>query len=78
MSGKPTPAYDPRTFEGLTFHDAADKFRDGADTPRDYLERCLATIDEREPIVKAFAHLNREIVRDAADASDEPPLGGPV
>ncbi|MGI9477634.1 MAG: amidase [Hyphomicrobiaceae bacterium] len=69
MSAKPTPAYNPRTYEGLAFHDAADKFRDGSDTPRDYLERCLATIDDREPTVKAFAHLNTDIVRDAADAS---------
>ena len=61
--------YDPRTFKQLTFHDAVASFREGADTPRDYLERCLATIDEREPVVQAFANLNRETARAAADAS---------
>ena len=47
--------YDPRTFRALTFHDAIPRFRDGADTPRAYLERCLETIAAREPVVKAFA-----------------------
>ena len=69
MSAKSTPAYDPRTYKGLTFHDAAVEFRNGSDTPRDYLERCLVTIVEREPTVKAFAHLNKDIARAAADAS---------
>ena len=35
--------YDPREFKALTFHDATARFRDGADTPRAYLERCLET-----------------------------------
>ncbi|MYH67201.1 MAG: amidase, partial [Dehalococcoidia bacterium] len=61
--------YDPRTYAPLTFHDAARRFQAGDDTPRDYLERCLATIEEREPVVHAFAHLNREGARAAADAS---------
>jgi Asp-tRNA(Asn)/Glu-tRNA(Gln) amidotransferase A subunit family amidase len=69
MSAKSAPAYDPRTYKGLTFHDAVAKFRDGSDTPRAYLERCLATISEREPIVKAFAHLAEEPARAAANAS---------
>ena len=31
----PTPrTYDPRTFKALTFHDAATRFRDGADGPQ--------------------------------------------
>ncbi|MCB1511756.1 MAG: amidase [Hyphomicrobiaceae bacterium] len=62
-------AYDPRTFKALTFHDARSAFRDGRDTPRDYLERCIATIEAREPIVKAFASLNLESARAAADDS---------
>ena len=61
--------YDPRIFRGLTFHDALPRFRDGSDTPRAYLERCLATVAEREPVVKAFASLNQEAARAAADAS---------
>lgn len=61
--------YDPRTFKALTFHDATTRFRKGSDTPRDYLERCLATIAAREPVVKAFVVLNETNARAAADAS---------
>ena len=61
--------YDPREFKALTFHDAAARFRDGADTPRAYLERCLETIAAREPVVKAFVARNDEGARAAADAS---------
>ena len=61
--------YDPLTHEPLTFHDATARFATGDDTPRAYLERCLATIEEREPVVQAFAHLNRDPARAAADAS---------
>ena len=50
--------YDPRTFKALSFHDAAQRFRDSTDTPRAYLERCLEMVREREPIVKAFIALN--------------------
>lgn len=63
------PNYDPRTFRALTFHDATARFRDGADTPRAYLERCLETIAAREPVVKAFVVLNDTSARAAADAS---------
>jgi Asp-tRNA(Asn)/Glu-tRNA(Gln) amidotransferase A subunit family amidase len=65
----PSRKYDPSTFKALTFHDAAAQFRDGVDTPRAYLERCLETINEREPVVKAFAALNQPGAREAADAS---------
>jgi Asp-tRNA(Asn)/Glu-tRNA(Gln) amidotransferase A subunit family amidase len=61
--------YDPREFRALTFHDATPKFRDGSDTPRAYLERCLATIAAREPVVQAYAVLNEAGARVAADAS---------
>ena len=63
------PSYDPRTNKMLTFHDAAAKFRDGSDTPRAYLERCIETITAREPVVKAFVVLNTDGARAAADAS---------
>ncbi len=63
------PNYDPRSFRALTFHDAVPHFRDGSDTPRAYLERCIATVEEREPVVKAFASLNLDTARAAADAS---------
>ena len=71
MAQATATGYDPRAYEPLTFHDAAQRFRTGDDTPRDFLERCLATIEEREPVVQAFAHLNRDPARAAADASAE-------
>ena len=46
-------------YEPLTFHDAVPRFRDGSDTPRAYLERCLETIAAREPVVKAFTDYMR-------------------
>ena len=69
MTRATATGYDPRTYEPLTFHDATRRFRAGDDTPREFLDRCLATIDEREPVVQAFAHLDREGARAAADAS---------
>src|SRR5687768_4403451 len=67
--GPAMTAYHPRDYKPLTFHDAAPRFRDGSDTPRNYLERCLETIAEREPVVKAFTAINEAGARTAADAS---------
>jgi Asp-tRNA(Asn)/Glu-tRNA(Gln) amidotransferase A subunit family amidase len=53
----------------LTFHDAVRRFTDGNDSPRAYLERCLETIAQREPVVKALVALNESGARAAADAS---------
>jgi Asp-tRNA(Asn)/Glu-tRNA(Gln) amidotransferase A subunit family amidase len=61
--------YDVRQRPGPTFHDTVPAFRAGADTPRAYLERCLATIVEREPVVQAWVVLNEAGARAAADAS---------
>src|SRR5262249_6164637 len=61
--------YDPREFRALTFHDAVRRFQDGSDTPRAFLERCLETIAEREPVVQAFVALNPSGARAAADES---------
>lgn len=61
--------YDPQTFRAPTFHDATPAFREGRDSPRAYLERCLAAIADREPVVKAFVTLNTEGARAAADES---------
>ena len=61
--------YDPKTFRGLTFHDALPAFRDGSDTPRAYLERCLEAIEAREPVVQALVATDIEGAREAADAS---------
>ena len=63
------PSYDPRSYRALSFHDAAPRFREQVDTPRAYLERCLAMIAERESVVRAFAALNEQGARQAADAS---------
>ena len=56
-------------YKPLTFHDATPRFADGNDTPRAYLERCLATIAAREPVVKAFTAMNEAGARATADAS---------
>ncbi|MTD54409.1 amidase [Amycolatopsis pithecellobii] len=69
MSTDDVVEYDPATFEGLRFHTAVSAFRDGTDSPREYLERCLATISEREPAVRAWVVLNEQEARKQADAS---------
>lgn len=71
MDARTTGSYDPRSFKALTFHDAVVRFRDGSDTPRAYLERCLETITAREATVKAFAATNVSGARAAADQSAE-------
>lgn len=58
-----------KDFKPLTFHDATQRFADGSDTPRAYLERCLETVAAREPVVKAFTAVNEAGAREAADAS---------
>ncbi|MEQ8805621.1 MAG: amidase [Rhodospirillales bacterium] len=69
MDGHLKTPYDPRTFRALTWHDHAQAFADGSDSPRAYLERCLETIDAREPVVKAFPSINKDGARAAADAA---------
>ena len=58
--------YSPATFRALSFHDVTPRFREGEDTPRAYLERCLAVIEAREPEVKAWVTLNIDGARRAA------------
>src|SRR5260370_34306168 len=48
---------------------ATERFQTGADTPRDFLERCLADIAALEPKIGAFVNLNLEGARAAADQS---------
>src|SRR5215475_3728074 len=69
MTATALETYDPRTFRARTFYDAAPRFRDGTDTPRAYLERCLETIAACEPLVQAFTVLNEADARMTADAS---------
>jgi Asp-tRNA(Asn)/Glu-tRNA(Gln) amidotransferase A subunit family amidase len=65
----PAGPYDPVSHRMLSFHDALAKFREGADNPRNYLERCVDRIEALEPAVKAFAFLNVDRARKAADES---------
>src|ERR1043165_5709928 len=53
----------------VSFARAVADFRDGRDTPRDFLERCIVNIAAREKDVKAFVTLDLEAARKAADAS---------
>src|SRR5205085_7659262 len=56
-------------YKPLTFFDPVRRFTDGNDSPRAYLERCLETIAQREPVVKAFTAINEAGARATADAS---------
>jgi Asp-tRNA(Asn)/Glu-tRNA(Gln) amidotransferase A subunit family amidase len=62
-------AYDPKHAGLLTFHDAVARFLDGQDTPRAYLERCLAALETREGDVMAWAYLDLAGARRAADVA---------
>jgi Asp-tRNA(Asn)/Glu-tRNA(Gln) amidotransferase A subunit family amidase len=64
-------SYDPRTVSMLSFVAEVPAFKDGSDTPRDYLERCLETIATREPEVQAFAAIDPNAARQAADEATE-------
>ena len=66
-SHSPAGIYDPATHRMLSFHDAVAGFLDGTDTPRAYLERCIERIETLEPAVMAFAFLNLQRAREAAD-----------
>jgi Asp-tRNA(Asn)/Glu-tRNA(Gln) amidotransferase A subunit family amidase len=50
---------------------AQDSFRSGKDTPRAFLERCLARLDEWEDSIHAFVSTNISGARAAADRSSE-------
>lgn len=64
-------SYDVTQSSLTPFHDARPNFVNGSDTPRAYLERCLAIIDEREATVQAWVTLNRDAALASADASTE-------
>lgn len=68
MNAKP---YDPHVTRLRGLHSQVPAFRDGTDTPRAFLERCLDAIDTREHDVCAFITLNVDGARAAADASTE-------
>jgi Asp-tRNA(Asn)/Glu-tRNA(Gln) amidotransferase A subunit family amidase len=58
-----------RNPQSVSFTAARPHFIDGSDTPRDFLERCIATIQAREPVLKAWVVLDLDASRRAADAS---------
>lgn len=63
-------AYDPATYRPLTWSDQVETFRSGDGRPSDYLARCLATIAEREPTVRAWVVTNEPGAMAAAEEAD--------
>ncbi len=59
------------TPETRSFFAATAAFGDGTDSPRAFLERCIAAIDAHEPQVGAFVTLNLDGAREAADRAGE-------
>ncbi|MDO8299428.1 amidase [Lacisediminimonas sp.] len=53
------------------FHACVQNFLDQADTPRAYLERCIARIEKHEPAIRAFVHLDLDTARRLADEAGE-------
>lgn len=49
----------------------ASRFASGAESPREFLEACLADLDAWEPKVRAFVNLNIPTARQAADRATE-------
>ncbi len=54
-----------------SYFSALGDFKSGKDTPRAFLERCLAAVAEFEPVVGAFVHLDIDAAKAAADHSSE-------
>jgi Asp-tRNA(Asn)/Glu-tRNA(Gln) amidotransferase A subunit family amidase len=65
----PRLPYDPQSHKGLSFHDAVPGFVALRDTPSAYLERCLVTIEQREPEVRAWQAMDIAAARQAAQAA---------
>jgi len=57
--------------EAASYLKSRDSFLSGADTPRAFLERCLDVVSRRESEIKAFAYLDADGARRAADAATE-------
>jgi Asp-tRNA(Asn)/Glu-tRNA(Gln) amidotransferase A subunit family amidase len=60
---------DKLKFSPKPYLSATPRFAGGADTPRDFLERCLADLAALEPKIGAFVHLGLDAARAAADKS---------
>ena len=59
------------TPEKRSYFAASANFADRSDTPRAFLDRCIAEIEAREDDVQAFEYLNLDAARAAADAATE-------
>ena len=70
-SGVNMQKYSCDQFEALTYFDATPDFESGTNTPRDYLEKCIEQIANKEQDVKAFVTLNLESARKLADDSSK-------
>ncbi|MGE4218684.1 MAG: amidase [Alphaproteobacteria bacterium] len=62
--------YDPRHAPLVPFAPLREVFLRDGDTPSALLERCIRTVEAREPDVRAFVTLDQEGARAAAAASD--------
>ena len=62
--------YHPNTYQALSFSAARARFLAGEQRPSEFLEACLDTIRQREPVVHAWVVLNEEGARAAARESD--------
>ena len=62
----------------LSTWQAAAQIASGAITSEDLVRACLDRIAEREPVVGAWAYLDRERAIAAARAKDDAPAGGPL
>ena len=62
-------SYDLGTNRLLSFHEARERFVAGTQTPREYLESCIETIERLEPHVGAFVTTNLDAARAAADGA---------
>ncbi len=64
MSANPNP-------KSKSYFAAIEAFGNGADTPRDFLERCLETVDALDGEIGAFVATDLDAARAAADAASE-------
>ncbi len=73
MTERSSPAgrYDPAHPPLISFVDARARFREGTDSPRALLERCLERIAAMEPAVQAWAYLDPQAARRRADEASQ-------
>jgi Asp-tRNA(Asn)/Glu-tRNA(Gln) amidotransferase A subunit family amidase len=62
---------DKLKFSPKPYLAATARFAAGTDSPREFLERCLADLAALEPKIGAFVHLGLDAARTAADQSSE-------